>query len=351
MAVEIMSALKQICGVEWDKVVVDLLPPVLPTRPSERSLQNLADEPASPKVSDQAPAPKKEPEIFTSAPAGVKKEVPVSPPAAIKQGYSTVQALSAQVHPDKAEPPGEPEKTTQAPRSVAGGQATTTVNDFTISGSATVHSEMIPEDILLAFEENYRTRSRKFILISVVVLLGAIAGGGYLFRNQPRLRSLYQSVMPTLRTSAPKAGQADKSQTFVSPQVVQKPLSSVSRVVAAPTPALPSFVSASGRDGAFSTSKPGWERYVDAQRDIRIFRKGSGIKALQVVAVPGQVISPGFLNTVLNEVTGSANVTLGSTGQQQGYLTERSRVGQHADLLVYRNIHAKAIIAFVVSLD
>jgi hypothetical protein len=210
---------------------------------------------------------------------------------------------------------------------------------------------MIPEDILLAFDENCRTRSRKFVLISVVALLGVIAGGGYLFRDQPRLRSLYQSVMPAPKPSAPKAGQADKAQASVSSPVVQKPVSSVSRPVAATVPSLPSFVSASGRDRAFSTGKPGWERYVDVQRDIRIFRKGSEIKALQVLAVPGQVISEGFLKSALNEMTGSGVVAPGSLRRQQGFLTERSRVGQHADLLVYRSIQSKEIIAFVVSLD
>jgi hypothetical protein len=352
MAVEIMSALKQICGDGWEKVVIEHLPPVSPAKPLERTLQKQTDAPGSSKVSDQAAPPREEPVLCTSVSAGAKMDVPGDPHVSSKQVYSSVQALSAPIHLAKADPQQEPEESTaQASRSLTGAQpAVTSVNDFTISGSATLPPEMIPEDILLAFDES-RIRSRKFVLMCVVALLGVIGGAGYLFREHPRLGSLYQSVAPAPKLPEQMPVPVDKAKASTSIQAVQKPVSSASRTdVVTPAP-LPTFVSEKGRDSAFSSHKPGWERYVDSQRDIRIFRQGGRIKALQVLAAPGQVISEGFFKTALKEMTGSVDVAPGSRRRQQGFLTERSRVGQHADLLIYRTIQSKAIFAFVVSID
>ncbi|NVN89911.1 MAG: hypothetical protein HXX11_04840 [Desulfuromonadales bacterium] len=354
LVAEILSALKQICGVEWEKVAIDRPPSIPAAQSPVRTVQKEREAPVPVIESAQSGEPPEEPDFFASAPGGETGEDVRGKQVVPKRVSPPVDALPVPVSGAKTELPPEPVKTVQVPKPAVGAQPTPSVKDFTISGSATVNAEMIPEDILRTFDENCRTRSRKSALVIAVVVLGVIAGGAYLFRDQPRLRSLYHVVMPSTKPAEPKPGQTGKVAASAQPHVPPAPqrvMSSVSKSAAVSLPPLPSFVSVNSRDRTYSTRKPGWERYVDAQRDVRIFRQSDRIKALQVVAAPGQAITEEFLKTALNEVTGSSTVSPGSHQQKRGYLVQRSRVGQHADLLVYRSIGSKAIIGFVVSLD
>jgi hypothetical protein len=125
--------------------------------------------------------------------------------------------------------------------------------------------------------------------------------------------------------------------------------------VAKPNPAaespLPSFVTVSGRDGTFSARNPGWERYIDKVRDIRIYRVAGAIKAIQVLAVKNQVVADSFLHTALREVAGSSEYKPVSTERKEGFTIQRNSVGPGAKLTVYRMQPSNKISAFVVHLD
>ena len=90
---------------------------------------------------------------------------------------------------------------------------------------------------------------------------------------------------------------------------------------------------------------------MDSVRDIRIYRSGGKIKALQILAAKGQVITDSFMQTALNEVAGSSKHTSTSREVKQGFVIQRYSVGATARLIVYRTQQSGKISAFVVQLD
>lgn len=349
LVTEILSALKQICGEGWEKVVVER-PPALPVQTPQKDLVPPlpAGEPAQPEARQETP------DVFATVAGGEAGEPVRETEAVFKRELPPVPDLQAPLPGAKAALPPEPDKAMQAPGPPVVTQPVPSVKDFTVSGSATVHADMIPEDILRSFDENCRSRSRKSLLLIVLAVLGVCGTGAYLFRDHPRVQSLYRSLVPTAQQAQSEKGSADRAMVSAPPQVSPSPqqaVSSASKPSAVAVHPVPPFISVNSRDRDFSTRKPGWERYVDAQHDIRLFRQGDRIKAIQVIALPGQAITEGFMKTVLNDVAGSNVVSSGSQQQKQGYLILNSRVGQHADVQVYRAMDSKAILGLVVSLD
>jgi len=224
--------------------------------------------------------------------------------------------------------------------------------EFRINGSGLDGKELLPEDILLAFDQNYKSRSRFWALLAVaLVVLACVGGGWYLYQGNPQL------FMFRKTSSMPVPGGASGSASPVKPAspaavpVVQKTITSASGpAMVVPSP-LPSFVMASGRDHEYSQLKPGWERYIDPQREIRIYRSAGKIRAIQVVAAKGQVIDDAFMRSALQEVAGSSAYSLLSRELKQGVVIQRCSLGENKDLLVYRIQPSDAISAFVVSLE
>lgn len=226
--------------------------------------------------------------------------------------------------------------------------------DFRIIPASEDVQEQIPEDLLQAFEENYRSQASnwKRLTIVVVAVIGLGAGGWLLIKQKPGLLSL----MTNTTTSPPiSVSQKDKPTAVpvAKPQVVlQKPISTARKPVAAIASPLPSFMSTARRDDLFSAQKPGWERYVGKVYEYRIFRSGDNIKVVQVLAGIGtQTVNDSFLATVLKEFVGNIDYSVNSREQKQGYLVQRGSVGQKADLLIYRSKKTGGIRAFVVSLN
>lgn len=224
--------------------------------------------------------------------------------------------------------------------------------DFRISASPVAYKAQLPEDILLAFDENFRSRSRLRVLLAIVlVVAGAVAGGWYLYDTKTHSLQFWR----TAKTAAPTAAQGSITPVAVNQpelaQTIQPAVTSASRRAASAPAPLPSFVPVKGRDNGFSARKPGWERYVDATREIRIYRAAGRIRAIQVVAAKGQVIADSFMQTALHELTGRIEYTLRSHEQKQGILIQRCSVAGGSDLLVYRKQPSGTISAFVVSLE
>jgi hypothetical protein len=192
------------------------------------------------------------------------------------------------------------------------------------------------------FEANYnsKTAARKRYQAVAVVLVLCLTGGWYLMKQKPHL---LQSVV---KKTAPAVVPTAATQPVTPVPVVQKFASSAQRPK---TVVLPSFISLAGHDRSYASQKPGWERYVGTDSEIRVFHSAGKLKAVQVLATKGQVISESKLKTILVELTGTGEYRITSLEQKSGFQVERATINRKADLLIYRN--KSAVHALVVSLD
>ena len=215
--------------------------------------------------------------------------------------------------------------------------------DFVILGELP-DEDVVPEDLLRVFEGNYYAhpgRWKRNVIIALVLVVCVGGGLWYLLKQKPQHLA---------RLSRP-SGQAVVVATAgrpVEPAIsIQKP--ATSSALKSKVPTLPLFIPQAGLDNSFSSLKPGWERYVDASFDFRIYRIADKIKALQVLGVNNHAISEAKLKSILIELLGDGEYRVKSREQKLGYHILRATVGQKAELLIYRK--KTTIRAFVVSLD
>jgi hypothetical protein len=203
----------------------------------------------------------------------------------------------------------------------------------------------IPTDATLqVFDAKYpsKTTPRKsFQVIAIIVVMCLLGGGGYLIKRNPHLMQDFGGKTPPV--NVPAAG----TQPVPAVPVEQKPVSTVQR----PNPAvLPSIIPLTGHDPSFASQKPGWERYVGADSEFRVFRSGGKFKAVQVLSTDGGVISESKLKSLLTDLTGSGEYRVTSQEQKHGFHVSRATiVNGKADLLIYRK--KSSIHAFVVSFE
>ena len=114
---------------------------------------------------------------------------------------------------------------------------------------------------------------------------------------------------------------------------------------------MPSFVTVSGRDSTYPARAPGWERYLDAARDVRIYRVDGRIKAIQVLAAKNRVVADSFMQTALREVAGSGEYKLISSERKGGFTIQRNSAGPQTKLTVYRMQPSNKISAFIVHFE
>jgi hypothetical protein len=200
------------------------------------------------------------------------------------------------------------------------------------------------EESMRAFEADYisKTAARKrYQAVAVVLVLCLAVWGWYLVQQKPHLlQSAVKKTTPAI-TIAP----ALATQLVAPVPVLQKSTSATQRPE---TSVLPSFIPLAGHDRSFSSQKPGWERYVGTDSEFRVFHSAGKLKAVQVLATKGQVISESKLKTILMELTGTSEYRITSLEKKSGFQVERATVNPNADLLIYRK--KSAVHALVVSL-
>jgi PAS domain S-box-containing protein len=195
-------------------------------------------------------------------------------------------------------------------------------------------------------------------LITALVLLSVLAGGWYLFKVKPKSPLILDRSNKATPTATPKpvAKTPDAVKSSVAPVSAPTPASTQANKpvqTGAPKPVLtvPSFITVSGRDSKYSVENPGWERYVDAKHDIRIYRDTGQIKAVQVLAAKNQMIAEPFMQNVLLEVAGSDKYTFRSSELKEGFVIQRNSIGPQSRLNVYREKVTNKISAFVVQFE
>lgn len=349
---ETVTAMRRIYGDEWGKIVVEQIPPAPQEGPLEDADRQMGDE-NIPEVSALGPEPEVGESVFAidSNADEQKRKTDQHVPRSPKVELELPPVPPVQPLPNGAAPLAVPGVAQPIPATGVNDKAARPARRRTVPDNSAPQPDRLPDDILNAFEENYRTRSRKTIVGIVALLTVIILAGIYLLRDHLPRRFFFQPSVTQSPPAGTRKSQGIEPKTSVPPAVPQGSVSSASKPSSITESPLPSFIPVKGRDTTFSARKPGWDRYVNARHDVRIFRRLGKIKAVQVIAKPEQVISDQFLKSALTEITGIASYSPGAQQQQRGYVVQSSRIGGHADLLVYYRDGSKAIIAFVVSLD
>lgn len=211
--------------------------------------------------------------------------------------------------------------------------------EFRISHD-TPADDHIPEDLFLAFEENYRSESlfmRRSVIIGIVCAV-FVVGGWYFVKQRPQLiNSLKQRLMPSSAAKRPPV--ALPAQKPVPPPVQQPVL----------TPPLPTFIPQDGHDSSFAVKNPGWERYVGKLNEFRIFSVSGRIQALQVLAVKDAPISESLLKSVMQEFVGKQEYRITSLSTKAGVRVEKGIIQDKGEIIIYRK--NGALKAFVMSVN
>jgi len=267
-------------------------------------------------ISQHAPAP-----ISTDTPVVPDKSASVQPPSPNK-----VSTASAQPQTDI---PGKSPSPLISPA------------EFKIEKQRSAR-DIAADNSLRTFEAEYlsKTASRKWYQI-VVLVLCLVGISWFLIKQKPHLlRSIVRGSSPVIATTpAPQPASPPVSSVQPSVSSVHKP----------ETPVLPSFIPLAGVDRSFSSQKPGWERYVGADSEFRLFHAAGKLKAVQVLASKGNVISDATLKKVLIELTGTAEYRISFREHKLGFQISHATISRKADLLIYRK--RSSIHAFVISLD
>jgi len=174
---------------------------------------------------------------------------------------------------------------------------------------------------------------KRYQYFELLLVFFLVLGGGYLIKQKLQPSPPVAEEVNLLSTAAPSPTTQEAA-----------PAGKLSSQVD-----LPSFIPIAGLDPAFAEKNPGWERYVGAGSEFRLFRENGKLKAVQVKADKGKVISDQLLNSILAELTGSASYHVKSRENKLGFQLLNATVNGKAELLIYRK---KSVVhAFVVSLN
>ena len=280
------------------------------------------------------------PEASTPAVTGsVAAETEISWPDAVKSGGG------AKIKPYPVEnhsPPFKSALADQIPRFTAAASsviaAELPTNSFAASEGMTeeVPSVMAQEKLQWVFEGEPSLKKstwKWYQVVEILLVLCLLLGGWYLIKQKPHpaepvadeVNLLKSAAVPPITQESEPAG--------------QKPL----------TVALPSFIPSSGLDPAFAAQNPGWERYLGDGSEFRLFRENGRLKAVQVKANKGRVISDSLLKSMLVELTGANEYRVKSREKKLGFLVSHATVNGKAEMLMYTK--KSALHAVVVSLD
>jgi flagellar FliL protein len=218
--------------------------------------------------------------------------------------------------------------------------------EFRISHKASLADEHVPEDLLLAFEENYRSDSllmRRSVVIALVCVVCA-AGIWFVLSKKPLLSSSLEQRIISL------TGKIRTQETAPAPVVVpaqqQVPLPVPQPEV---TVKLPAFIPKDGYDSSYAVTNPGWERYIGKFGEFRVFRASGRMQALQVLAVKDAPISEKFLRSVMLELIGSSHYKIVTRSTKAGVHIESGTIMDKGEVVIYRK--NGVVKAFVVSIN
>lgn len=141
--------------------------------------------------------------------------------------------------------------------------------------------------------------------------------------------------------------------------VKQKPSTPVAKTVPAPPVAppaaapgaqsLPSIVPLNGRDPAYASARPGWERYLSPTLECLVFKEQGRVKAIQVIGREGGSLPEQTVTSLLREAFQSERYTSKGIKDQDGYQVEEGIVPGKGEILVYRKKGPGTVRAVVIT--
>lgn len=208
-----------------------------------------------------------------------------------------------------------------------------TVNGPDGQGNVSVAPATDPEAAFPAAgaERRRRGRGRLGKALLLLVLAGAVAG------------LVYVLLMRENRVSLPSAPGTETAQTARPADEAGREL--LRRKV---REGLPSFIRSEWRDPAYSSRHPGWERYVSAEAEFRLFRNGGMMKALQIVAPEGRSLSEPYLASVFRALGYPVPARAGKALPKDGFLMEQGVLEGSAETVIYRESDGRTVRAFVM---
>lgn len=204
-----------------------------------------------------------------------------------------------------------------------------------LSPEAEEYPEGLPREVNLpppAVSLPVKKKTGRYLATLTGVLLLVIAGIClYLYRIG------LSDMAASIKQPVPVSVAPEESSTAVSSEQGKKGLVT-----------LPAFIRPEFRDHSFSNERPGWERYLLPDYEIRVFREGGVLRALQVIAQKDAGISDSFLQSTLRELGYSGPVPSGTERKKDGFLVKSAIVTGFAELVTYRKDGAANLQAFVL---
>jgi hypothetical protein len=111
---------------------------------------------------------------------------------------------------------------------------------------------------------------------------------------------------------------------------------------------LPSSILLGAEDLGYSASHPGWRRYPAGSCEFRLFREGTSIKAVQVLALRKEPLPESVLNTFFARTAGQTPYRSSLKENKNGFQIEKGRLGSLAEIVTYRKIPTGELRALVV---
>jgi len=337
------KALQSLLGEHWDMVYAGSLQSGLAkpeievkTGSAEQLVDDFIAENSVFNPKNVVPLPGTEPDVLPAIENLIERDLPGGPPAErfaarIEPAEPTQEAMPpVQVGPDLP-PPVLPQQMTM-PESRQPARQTRQAPPTAITESPVEADEtLIPvEELLQAFEANYRSRKRLIWWVAIVALV-VLASSLMLFRMKRQDVVMQHQKLPVQSVASSVKEQSRAAQPAAEKDTL-----------------LPSFIPEAGHDGTFSTKNPGWSRYLSEKRDYRLFYKDGRLQALQVLAV-GSTITPLEVKQAMLELTGSGHYRTGHQEAKEGLWLERATVPGRADVLIYRTTSNGPIKAFVLA--
>ncbi|SNB47551.1 hypothetical protein [Geobacter sp. DSM 9736] len=148
--------------------------------------------------------------------------------------------------------------------------------------------------------------------------------------------------------------QPDKLPVTPVPAEVQPktPFPTSAQVANPPTPqSLPGFIPREGVVTDYGRSNPGWEKYLSAAAEYKVYREASRIKALQVIDRSGNGLPRSFFTNVIHQMTGVRDYQLEAKEKKGRYLVKRGTLSDRARVIVYKRDGDTIIQAFVITFN
>ncbi|MSM41206.1 MAG: hypothetical protein GJT30_16435 [Geobacter sp.] len=205
------------------------------------------------------------------------------------------------------------------------------------------HPEM-PVEELPPFESLFGQEPRKHSLplFAAAALLGVLILGVSVYgaARLPAIQSLFRT--------APTPAQPQPATPAV--QAVQAVVDNRTTAQSTQRASLPRLISPDRKDVAYSTTHPGWERFFSPGMEFRVFRSGSDIKAIQVIAAGEKGIGEEVVAGLLQDLLGSGDYSATSRARKKDYLVDQATLANGAELALYRKSDGSGIRGVVVTL-